>query len=95
MSPRRWAWNCSSWTWAGRSSIGDWYEDPDKFPHGLAAVSAYVHSLGMKFGLHFALAEADPASPVLQANPDWTSTESENTTARCPCAFRTSPRSNG
>ncbi len=58
-------------------SIGDWYEDPVKFPHGLAAVSSYVHSLGMKFGLHFALAEADPASPVLQANPDWTSTESD------------------
>ncbi|HWC95462.1 MAG TPA: alpha-galactosidase [Candidatus Sulfopaludibacter sp.] len=57
---------------------GDWTEDPQKFPHGLAAVSAYVHSLGMKFGLHFALAEADPASPVLQQNPDWTSTENDN-----------------
>jgi hypothetical protein len=58
-------------------SIGDWYEDPVKFPHGLAAVSAYVHSLGMKFGLHFALTDADPNSPVLQANPDWTSTVSD------------------
>ncbi len=57
--------------------IGDWYEDRDKFPGGLAALSSYVHSLGMKFGLHFALAEADPASPVLQQNPDWTSTESD------------------
>jgi alpha-galactosidase len=36
-----------------------------------------VHSLGMKFGLHFALTEADPASPILEANPDWTSTESD------------------
>ncbi len=62
--------------WA--QSIGNWYEDPAKFPHGLAAVSSYVHSLGMKFGLHFALAEADPASPVLQANPDWTSSVSYN-----------------
>jgi alpha-galactosidase len=59
-------------------AIGDWYEDLAKFPHGLAALSYYVHSLGMKFGLHFALTEADPASPVLQANPDWTSTESDN-----------------
>lgn len=58
-------------------AIGDWYEDPVKFPHGLAAVSDYVHSMGMKFGLHFALAEADPNSPVLQANPDWTSSESD------------------
>jgi alpha-galactosidase len=59
-------------------AIGDWYEDPAKFPDGLSSVSDYVHSLGMKFGLHFALAEADPASPVLQANPDWTSTESDD-----------------
>jgi hypothetical protein len=58
-------------------AIGDWYEDPAKFPDGLSAVSNYVHSLGMKFGLHFALTEADPASPVLEANPDWTSTESD------------------
>jgi Alpha-galactosidase len=29
----------------------------------------------MKFGLHFALAEAAPDSPVLQQNPDWTSSE--------------------
>jgi hypothetical protein len=32
----------------------------------------------MKFGLHFALTEADAKSPVLQANPDWTSTENDN-----------------
>ena len=57
--------------------IGDWYADPSKFPSGLGALSDYVHSLGMKFGLHFALTEADPASPVLQANPDWTSTEND------------------
>ena len=59
-------------------AIGDWYADPAKFPDGLSAVSDYVHSLGMKFGLHFALTEADPASPVLQANPDWTFTESDD-----------------
>jgi alpha-galactosidase len=58
-------------------SIGDWYEDPAKFPDGLAAVSSYVHSLGMKFGLHFALTDADANSPVLQANPDWTSSVSD------------------
>jgi len=60
--------------WANR--IGDWYADPQKFPSGLRALSDYVHSLGMKFGLHFALAEADPDSPVLRAHPDWASSES-------------------
>jgi hypothetical protein len=42
---------------------------------GLDALSDYVHSLGMKFGLHFVFAEADPASPVIAQHPDWTSTE--------------------
>jgi hypothetical protein len=59
-------------------SIGDWVADPAKFPSGLGALSDYVHSLGMKFGLHFALAQADPNSPVLQANPDWTATDSSS-----------------
>jgi hypothetical protein len=58
--------------------IGDWYTDPNKFPNGLRAVADYVHSLGMKFGLHFALAEADPQSPVLQSNPDWAATDSSS-----------------
>ena len=56
--------------------IGDWREDPEKFPGGLRALSDFVHGLGMKFGLHFALAEAMADAPVLQDNPDWTSSES-------------------
>jgi alpha-galactosidase len=57
--------------------IGDWYADPQKFPSGLGALGDYVHSLGMKFGLHFALAEADANSPVLRDNPDWTASVSD------------------
>jgi hypothetical protein len=59
--------------WAVR--IGEWRADPEKFPHGLRALSDYVHSLGMRFGLHFAFAEADPESQVLRENPDWRSSE--------------------
>ncbi|HJZ96330.1 MAG TPA: glycoside hydrolase family 36 protein [Candidatus Solibacter sp.] len=59
-------------------SIGDWVADPAKFPSGLGALSDYVHALGMKFGLHFALGEADPNSPALQNNPDWTATDDSN-----------------
>jgi hypothetical protein len=55
--------------------IGDWHADPAKFPSGLGALADYVHSLGMKFGLHFALAQADASSPVLQDNPDWSATD--------------------
>ncbi len=57
--------------WA--AEIGDWRADLKKFPSGLRSLSDYVHSLGMKFGLHFPLAEANVTSPVLRQNPDWTS----------------------
>ena len=56
-------------------NIGDWHEDPAKFPSGLKALSDYVHGLGMRFGLHLTPAEAALDSPVLTGNPDWTSTE--------------------
>src|SRR5215471_3219827 len=59
-------------------ALGDWREDPRKFPSGLATFSDYVHSLGMKFGLHFAFAEAMADSPVLLEHPDWAASESNN-----------------
>lgn len=59
--------------WANK--IGDWRADPRKFPSGLRSLSDYVHELGMKFGVHFALAEAAPDAPVLLEHPDWTSSE--------------------
>jgi alpha-galactosidase len=58
--------------------IGDWVEDPAKFPSGLRAFSDYVHSLGMKFGLHFTPSEAAAEAPVLQDNPDWTASVDTN-----------------
>ena len=55
--------------------IGDWHSDPAKFPGGLRALSDYVHSLGMKFGLHIPFAEASPESPILRQHPDWRSSK--------------------
>lgn len=60
-------------------SLGDWHEDPAKFPSGLRALSDYVHSLGMKFGLHFAFGEAGSASPIFQRRGlEWTSSVNYN-----------------
>jgi alpha-galactosidase len=55
--------------------LGDWREDPRKFPSGLRALSDYVHGLGMKFGLHFAFGEAMAEAPILQVrgHEDWPS----------------------
>lgn len=62
--------------WARR--IGDWRPDPAKFPSGLRALSDYVHSLGMKFGLHLAFAEAHAQASVLIEHPDWRATHNDN-----------------
>ncbi|MFB3826353.1 MAG: alpha-galactosidase [Bryobacteraceae bacterium] len=50
---------------------GDWHPDPQKFPNGLKPFSEFVHSLGMKFGLHLPFAEAAADSQILRRNPDW------------------------
>ncbi len=71
--------------------IGDWHADPAKFPSGLDALADYVHTLGMKFGLHFALAEADPASPVMQSNPDWSATDDSNYFGATPLCLSNKP----
>ena len=31
--------------------VGDWYPDPKKFPHGLAAISQNAHQHGLRFGI--------------------------------------------
>src|SRR5262249_27260979 len=62
--------------WARR--IGDWHEDPANFRGGLRARSDEVHRLGMKFGLHFALAEVARDAPVLRDHPDWIASESND-----------------
>lgn len=38
--------------------VGDWYPDAKKFPHGLAPIADYAHSLGLKFGLWMDWAQA-------------------------------------
>jgi hypothetical protein len=31
--------------------VGDWYPNPQKFPHGLAVIADHAHQQGLKFGL--------------------------------------------
>ena len=38
--------------------VGDWYPDPQKFPHGLAPLAEDAHEHGMKFGLWVDWAQA-------------------------------------
>jgi alpha-galactosidase len=55
--------------WAAQ--IGDWRAHPGKFPRGLAPIADRAHELGMKFGVHIPLAQANVSSPVAQQHPDW------------------------
>jgi alpha-galactosidase len=40
------------WMAPQRDAQGRLQPDPDRFPHGLAALSAYVHGLGLKLGIY-------------------------------------------
>ena len=53
------------------AGLGDWYPDPDKFPHGLKPLIDYVHSLGMEFGLWWEPEMANPDSQLYRQHPDW------------------------
>lgn len=55
--------------WAAQ--IGEWRHDPHKFPRGLRPLADRAHELGLRFGVHMALAQAAPASRVAREHPDW------------------------
>jgi len=56
-------------------SIGDYRYNVSKFRTGLKGFSDYVHSLGMKLGLHWTPAEASTVSPVMTLHPEYQATE--------------------
>jgi alpha-galactosidase len=53
------------------AGLGDWYVNPQKFPHGLKPLIDKVHSLGMDFGLWVEPEMVDPDSDLYRAHPDW------------------------
>ena len=62
--------------WFGRRdsdncSLGDWFDDTRKLPHGLAGLSEQIHALGMKFGLWIEPEMVSPDSELYRAHPDW------------------------
>jgi alpha-galactosidase len=53
------------------AGLGDWYVNPEKFPHGLKPLIDKVHSLGMDFGLWVEPEMVNPDSDLYRAHPDW------------------------
>ena len=54
-----------------RRSLGDWYVNPEKLPHGLSGIAKKVSELGMKFGLWVEPEMISPDSDLYRAHPDW------------------------
>lgn len=62
--------------WFGRRnsdncSLGDWVENPEKLPHGIAGLAERINALGLKFGLWFEPEMISPDSDLYRAHPDW------------------------
>jgi alpha-galactosidase len=53
------------------ASLGDWYVNPEKFPHGLKPLIDKVHALGMDFGLWVEPEMVNPDSDLYRKHPDW------------------------
>ena len=53
------------------AGLGDWYVNPQKFPHGLKPLIDRIHSLGMDFGLWVEPEMVNPDSDLYRKHPDW------------------------
>ena len=53
------------------AGLGDWYVNPEKFPHGLKPVIDGVHALGMDFGIWVEPEMVNPDSDLYRKHPEW------------------------
>lgn len=54
-----------------RLGLGDWQVSKEVWPNGLRAISDYVASKGMEFGLWFEGEMLNPDSDIYREHPDW------------------------
>lgn len=62
--------------WFGRrnddtTSLGDWFVNPDKLPHGMTYLAEQINRLGMKFGLWFEPEMVSPGAHIMREHPEW------------------------
>jgi alpha-galactosidase len=53
------------------TSLGDWFVDTRKYPHGLKPLVDHVTGLGMEFGLWFEPEMVNRDSDLFRAHPEW------------------------
>ncbi len=54
-----------------KSSLGDWFENPEKLGGGLHVIADYCHKNGLDFGLWIEPEMVSPDSELFRAHPDW------------------------
>ncbi|MCO7175114.1 alpha-galactosidase [Sporolactobacillus kofuensis] len=54
-----------------KRSLGDWFVDRRKLPHGLTWLSDQIHEIGLQFGLWFEPEMVSPDSDLYRSHPDW------------------------
>lgn len=53
------------------TSLGDWFVNYDKLPHGIEGIAKRVNEIDMKFGLWVEPEMISPESELYKAHPDW------------------------
>lgn len=53
------------------NSLGDWYVNKNKLPHGLNWLSKEINNLGLKFGIWIEPEMISPDSNLYRKHPDW------------------------
>ncbi len=53
------------------SSLGDWFTDKRKLPHGLGYLAEEINKMGLKFGLWFEPEMISKESELYKNHPDW------------------------
>ena len=54
-----------------RAGLGDWYENKNKFPSGLASFVAKIKAEGIQFGIWVEPEMVNPDSELYRAHPEW------------------------
>lgn len=54
-----------------RAGLGDWYENPDRFPKGLKSFVERIKKKGVKFGIWIEPEMVNPDSDLYRAHPEW------------------------
>lgn len=56
---------------ADNASLGDWYDNTEKLPQGLAGLSAKIRDMGLDFGIWVEPEMVNEDSDLYRAHPEW------------------------